>query len=85
MHGLVEMENSGLVSLLRDDKLRDLARMHSLLKRVDGGLELMRKTMGKFLRESGKALVTDQERCKDPVEFVHTLLGEKSKYDRWVP
>jgi len=82
MHGLVEMENSGLVSLLRDDKLRDLARMHSLLKRVDGGLELMRKTMGKFLRESGKALVTDQERCKDPVEFVHTLLGEKSKYDR---
>ena len=84
MQGLVEMENSGMVPLLRDDKLADLQRMYGLLRRVDGGLELMRNTMGGYLRETGRALVTDQERCKDPVEFVHTLLEEKGKYDRSV-
>lgn len=81
MHGLLEMENSGLVPLLLHDKFEDLGRMYCLYKRVDKGLELMRSLMGSFLRNSGKALMVDPERTKDPVEFVHTLLAERSKYD----
>ena len=81
MQGLIEMENSGLVPLLKHDKYEDLGRMYALFKRVEGGLEIMRSMMGTFLRDSGKALMTDPERTKDPVEFVHTLLAERSKYD----
>lgn len=75
------MENSGLVPMLKHDKYEDLARMYALLKRVDGGLDIMRATLTNFLRDSGRALMLDPERTKDPVEFVHTLLGERSKYD----
>lgn len=81
MQGLVEMENSGLVTLLKNDKFEDLTRMYTLFKRVDKGLELMKNTMGAFLKEMGKGLMLDPERTKDAVEFVHTLLAERSKYD----
>ncbi|CAN1357293.1 CUL3A [Linum perenne] len=37
--------------------------------------------MTSHLRETGKQLVTDPERLKDPVEFVQRLLDEKDKYD----
>ncbi len=43
MHALVEMDNSGLVPLLEADRYEDLSRMYHLLKRVKGGLELIRK------------------------------------------
>lgn len=37
---------------------------------------------GAHLRATGKALVEDPERTKDPVDFVQRLLAEKDKYDR---
>lgn len=37
---------------------------------------------GEYLKETGRAVVTDPERTKDPVEFVQLLLAEKNKYDR---
>ncbi|EFJ05563.1 hypothetical protein SELMODRAFT_98006 [Selaginella moellendorffii] len=79
---LVEMENSGLVSMLTDDKYDDLARMYSLFRRVTTGLQTIRDLMTSHLREVGKNLVVDPERLKDPVEFVQRLLDEKDKYDR---
>ena len=57
MKALVEMENSGLVSLLREDKYEDLARMYALFKRVDGGLDLIRSVMGTYLKDTGRQLV----------------------------
>eukprot|EP00884_Botryococcus_braunii_P000722 jgi/Botrbrau1/10650/Bobra.53_2s0008.1 len=82
MRALVEMENSGLVALLVHDKYEDLGRMYSVFRRVDGGLDLIREVMSSFLRDTGRQLVTDPERLKDPVEFVQRLLDEKEKYDR---
>ncbi|CAM6121875.1 unnamed protein product [Calypogeia fissa] len=79
---LVEMENSGLVSMLVDDKYDDLARMYSLFRRVTTGLQIIREVMISHLRETGKQLVMDPERLKDPVEFVQGLLDEKDKYDK---
>ena len=38
--------------------------------------------MGDHLRETGRQLVLDPERTKDPVEFVERLLTEKEKYDK---
>lgn len=38
MTALLEMENSGLIALLRDDKYDDLSRLYGLMRRVDTGL-----------------------------------------------
>ncbi|GLJ44920.1 hypothetical protein SUGI_0945710 [Cryptomeria japonica] len=82
MTRLVHMENSGLVSMLVDDKYEDLGRMHSLFRRVTEGLATIRDVMTSHLRETGKQLVTDQERLKDAVDFVQHLLDMKDKYDK---
>lgn len=82
MPRLVHMENSGLVNMLLDDKYEDLGRMYNLFRRVDNGLSTVRDVMTSHIRETGKQLVTDPERVKDPVEFVQRLLDEKDKYDK---
>lgn len=64
MKALVEMENSGLVPMLRDDKFDDLARMYQLLRKVDGGALLIRSVMSDYVKEVGKQLVQDPEKCK---------------------
>ncbi|KAJ8445458.1 hypothetical protein Cgig2_031271 [Carnegiea gigantea] len=79
---LVHMENSGLVNMLLDDKYEDLGRLYNLFCRVDNGLSTIRDVMTSHIRETGKQLVTDPERVKDPVEFVQRLLDEKDKYDK---
>nr|GMD27479.1 cullin-3A [Ipomoea batatas]GMD28719.1 cullin-3A [Ipomoea batatas] len=78
---LVHMENSGLVNMLLDDKCEDLKRMYGLFRRVPNGLSTIRDLMASHIRETGKQLVTDPEKLKDPVEFVSCLLEEKDKYD----
>ncbi|KAM7511351.1 hypothetical protein LguiB_010226 [Lonicera macranthoides] len=82
MNRLVHMENSGLVNMLVDDKYEDLGRMFGLFRRVPNGLLLIRDVMTSHLRETGKQLVTDPERLKDPVDFVQRLLDEKDKHDK---
>jgi len=81
MKSLAEMEHSGLVALVRDDKYEDLHRMYTLFKRVDGGLNLVRTMLGEHIKSQGKALVLDPEKGKDPVEYVQRLLEERDKYE----
>ncbi len=64
MKSLVEMENSGLVPMLRDDKYEDLARMYQLLRRVEGGAALIRNVMSDHVKEVGRQLVQDPEKSK---------------------
>jgi len=45
MRALAEMDGSGLVPLLVQDQAADLARMHALFARVEGGAELLRAGM----------------------------------------
>ncbi|KAE8718246.1 Cullin-3 [Hibiscus syriacus] len=82
MHRLVQMENSGLVNMIVDEKYDDLGRMYCLFRRVPNGLVLVRDVMTSFNRDTGKQLVTDPERLKDPVDFVQHLLDLKDKYDK---
>eukprot|EP00249_Psilotum_nudum_P021964 c28319_g1_i1 orf=827-3031(+) len=82
MRRLVDMENSGLVSMITDDRYDDLSRMYNLFRLVPSGLLIIRDVMVAHLRETGKQLVMDPETLKDPVEFVQRLLDEKDKYDK---
>ncbi|GAU50030.1 hypothetical protein TSUD_240230 [Trifolium subterraneum] len=81
---LIHMENSGLVNMLCDDKYEGLSRMYNLFGRVTDGHLKIREVMSSHIRESGKELVTDLERLKDPVEFVQRLLDERDKYGKIV-
>ncbi|KAG6766085.1 hypothetical protein POTOM_030150 [Populus tomentosa] len=73
----IECCDCGLVNMLLDDKFDDLGRMYNLFRRVPDGLSTIREVMTSHLRETGKQLVSDPERLKDPVEFVQCLLDEK--------
>ncbi|KAK7266369.1 hypothetical protein RIF29_19013 [Crotalaria pallida] len=82
MHTLVHMENSGLVNMLLNEKYEDLGRMYNLFRRVPAGLTIVKDVMTEFVRETGKQLITDPERLRDPVDFVQRLLNFKDKYDK---
>ncbi|RWR78397.1 cullin-3A-like protein isoform X1 [Cinnamomum micranthum f. kanehirae] len=82
MQRLVHMENLGLVNMLIDDKYDDLGRMYNLFRRVPDGLSTIRNVLTSHLRETGKQLVTDPERLRDPVDFVQRLLDERDKHDK---
>ncbi|RWR78357.1 cullin-3A-like protein isoform X1 [Cinnamomum micranthum f. kanehirae] len=82
MQRLVHMENSGFVNMLINDRYDDLGRMYSLFRRVPDGLSMIRDVMSSHLRETGKQLVSDPERLRDPVDFVQRLLDEKDKNDK---
>jgi hypothetical protein len=59
MGTLVEMENSGMVCMLQQDQYADLARMFSLFKRVDGGVDLLKKVCGAGVRCVREAILWD--------------------------
>lgn len=82
MKTLIEMEGSGCISMLKDDKTEDLTRMYNLFARVSNGLTFMKDKISNFVRETGKALVTDPEKNKDPRIYVQALLDLKDKYDK---
>eukprot|EP01126_Amoeba_proteus_P042960 TRINITY_DN4684_c0_g1_i2.p1 TRINITY_DN4684_c0_g1~~TRINITY_DN4684_c0_g1_i2.p1 ORF type:complete len:679 (-),score=112.16 TRINITY_DN4684_c0_g1_i2:419-2371(-) len=76
---LVEMQGYGLVSMLKDDKIEDLKRMYDLLGRVSKGHEQMRTVLGNYVKETGKAIVSDPNNKENA--YVIALLTLKEKYD----
>uniref|UniRef100_A0A0D9X4U3 Cullin family profile domain-containing protein n=1 Tax=Leersia perrieri TaxID=77586 RepID=A0A0D9X4U3_9ORYZ len=81
MQRLILMENSGLVNMLVEDRYEDLTMMYSLFQRVPDGHSTIKSVMNSHVKETGKDMVTDPERMKDPIDFVQRLLNEKDKYD----
>uniref|UniRef100_J3MQR9 Cullin family profile domain-containing protein n=1 Tax=Oryza brachyantha TaxID=4533 RepID=J3MQR9_ORYBR len=81
MQRLILMENSGLVKMLVEDRYEDLTMMYILFQRVPDGHSTIKSVMNSHVKETGKNMVTDPERLKDPVDFVQRLLNEKDKYD----
>eukprot|EP01114_Cavostelium_apophysatum_P003635 TRINITY_DN1368_c0_g1_i2.p1 TRINITY_DN1368_c0_g1~~TRINITY_DN1368_c0_g1_i2.p1 ORF type:complete len:736 (-),score=233.08 TRINITY_DN1368_c0_g1_i2:74-2281(-) len=82
MKTLAEMEASGIISMLRDDKVEDLKRMYNLFGRVTNGHSTMRDMMSHYVRDTGKSLINDEEKQKDHISLVQSLLDLKDKYDR---
>lgn len=69
----MEMENSGFIVLIEGEKYEDLGRMYLLFKRVHGGLDLLRSTMGDYIRSTGRALVQVQA-CVSRVSGLHSMV-----------
>ncbi|CAG0898993.1 unnamed protein product, partial [Cyprideis torosa] len=70
MKTIVEMENSGVVYMLKHDKVEDLACLFKLLSRVPEGLRTMSDCVSSYLREQGRALVHEEDGVeKNPIVF----------------
>eukprot|EP01036_Dinobryon_divergens_P026477 gene26477-35136_t len=78
---LLEMDSSGFVCMLRDNKLNDLRRMYTLFLRIPACVEQMRDAMGKYVKQSGFEILDNQETNKDPVLFLKLILELKDKFD----
>ena len=81
---VVEMENSGVVHMLKNERLEDLECMYKLFGRVPEGLQTIKGCMSKYLREIGKALVTNPEISKNPLDYIRNLLGLKGQFDTFL-
>ncbi|ODM98047.1 Cullin-3 [Orchesella cincta] len=80
MRTIVEMENSGVVHMLKYHKTEDLACMYKLFSRVQDGLKTMAECISRYLREQGKALVREDEGT-NAITFVQNLLDLKDRFD----
>ncbi|KAG0712271.1 Cullin-3 [Chionoecetes opilio] len=84
MKTIVEMENSGVVHMLKNNKTEDLACMYKLMSRVSDGLKAVAECVSQHLREQGKALVAEEEGGKNAITFVQNLLDLKDRFDHFL-
>eukprot|EP01128_Nolandella_sp_AFSM9_P011645 TRINITY_DN848_c0_g1_i2.p1 TRINITY_DN848_c0_g1~~TRINITY_DN848_c0_g1_i2.p1 ORF type:complete len:657 (-),score=175.31 TRINITY_DN848_c0_g1_i2:466-2391(-) len=78
---IIDMPESGMVHMLKDDKIDDLSRMYNLLNRVTHGHAAMRKCLENHVKEEGVAIVKNESMIAKPLTYVQTLLDLKAKYD----
>ncbi|XP_072034382.1 cullin-3-like isoform X1 [Amphiura filiformis] len=84
MKNIVDMENSGVVHMLKNNKKDDLGCMYKLFIRVPSGLETMCGCVSGYLREQGKALVQEEDGGKNPIQYVSDLLELKDRFDMFL-
>ncbi|XP_028415376.1 cullin-3-A-like [Dendronephthya gigantea] len=87
MKTVVEMENSGVVHMLKHNKTEDLARMFRLFQRVKHGLQAVCECLRTYLREQGVALVKEEETGdsgKNAITYVQALLDLKDRFDHFL-
>lgn len=58
--------------------ITDLACMYKLFSRVPNGLKTMCECMSSYLREQGKALVSEEGEGKNPVDYIQ--VGKSEDY-----
>jgi len=85
MKTIVEMENSGVVHMLENNKTDDLACMYKLFIRVKEGLKTMSDCISKYLKDQGKALVSEEgEESKSAITYVQNLLDLKDRFGHFL-
>ncbi|KAK0163798.1 hypothetical protein PV328_002492 [Microctonus aethiopoides] len=85
MRTIVEMENSGVVHMLKNQKTDDLGCMYKLFSRVTDGLRTICDCASQFLREQGRSMVQEeQESTTNAVHFVQNLLDLKERFDHFL-
>ena len=88
MATIVEMENSGVVHMLRTSKVEDLGCMFKLFARVTNGLECVQKAMSGFLRDTGKSMVAEDTSVegsgRNAVTYVQSLLDLRDQYNMFL-
>lgn len=76
---LVQLENSGCSSMLRDNKVDDLARMYRLFEQKDCR-KVIQDCVFEYVKVHGLKLVESDEADIKPVDFVQQLLELQNKF-----
>ncbi|KAJ0401354.1 hypothetical protein ATCC90586_001771 [Pythium insidiosum] len=86
---LIERENSGVIALLRNDKLDDLSRMYRLFSRIKHGLEPIAELVQKHITAVGNDIVEKRanavaegnikDAASDP-EYIKSILSIHDKF-----
>lgn len=85
MRSIVEMENSGVVHMIKNTKTEDLACIYKLFSRLkEDGLKTVSDCVSAYLREQGRVLVTEEESGVNPITFVQNLLDLKDRFDNFL-
>merc|ERR1712223_36887 len=88
MKTIVEMEGSGVVHMLKNNRMDDLACMYKLFGRVSDGHKTVGDCVSRYLREEGKALVTpatdEQSQQPNAVTYIQNLLELKDRFDSFL-
>ncbi|XP_026468233.1 cullin-3-A [Ctenocephalides felis] len=84
MKSIVEMENSGVVHMLKNTKTEDLSCMYKLFSRVTDGLKTISDCVSAHLREQGKLLVEEEEAGTNAITYVQNLLDLKDRFDHFL-
>ncbi|CAN8075215.1 unnamed protein product [Agarophyton chilense] len=82
MNKLINMENSGLIWMLRNDKVEDLKLMYTLFKGVKDGEEEVRSHLKQEVLERGNEIIQDPGNIRDPIALINAILTLREKYDR---
>ena len=80
---LVEM-NTGCESMFQHSKLKELALMYKVFRRVESTLKYIIEKMRPYIEERGDKIVMDEALVKEPVEFTAKLLAFKAEMDSMV-
>merc|ERR1712002_365419 len=82
------MEGSGVVHMLKNNRMEDLACMYKLFGRVSDGHKTIGDCVSWYLREEGKALVTqatdEQSQQTNAVTYIQNLLELKDRFDSFL-
>ncbi|XP_071636593.1 cullin-3-like [Temnothorax longispinosus] len=82
---IVEMENSRVAQMLKNQKTEDLGKMYKLFSRVSDGFRIVCDCVSQFLREQGRALVQEEpESTTNAVLYVQNLLDLKDRFDNFL-
>ena len=88
MKTIVEMEGSGVVHMLKNNRMEDLACMYKLFGRVSDGHKTIGECVSSYLREEGKALVTqsadENSQQTNAVTYIQNLLELKDRFDNFL-
>lgn len=84
MKTIVEMPNSGIVHMLKNNKTEDLECMYRLFSVVKDGLKTMSDCISAFLRQQGKSLVTDDNSGVNAITYIQSLLDLKDRFDHFL-
>ncbi|KAK0404401.1 hypothetical protein QR680_017439 [Steinernema hermaphroditum] len=100
MDTIIDMENSGMVYMLVNERIEDLKRLYTLLRRVENGIKKMTDCMSNYLRGKGKNLVDaacseggkpesedgthNAPLCSNPITFVQSMMDLKDKFDHFL-
>ena len=79
--GIVTMPNSGLVVMMKEDRIAEIKKMYTLLSRVPATLDFMRDCMSNYVKENGMAILASEDARNDPISFVQQILDLKAKFD----